>query len=518
MDVPIYRPVRTAPSRKGPRVSTGRNQAFDIIQHRAQQRLGEIDTAKAIDAFNSFRDEGRDELSNQLSKQGEDAIGVAESHKSWIDKRIKVYENESLAGFNQKAQFKRMALQYRAGNLNQAARHEAVQHQAWMNQTANNFLAGQMDDAAKAYNDPAIVEQIIGAYEYKLDGLFPGINKDAEKMVAAASIRTAAIEAAIRNDPAYALELIDKWQNVEGMNAEDLTVLRNRVETIIDENMVEAAYVEIKTIYNDDLDGAIEFLRSEDHDLNPEIANKVLSKIKTLRTERRLIKLQRETQIKDDVFNDANGLLRKGEMQAARAVIDGNPDISETDKRQWENGLTSVQPISDPDLYNNLTIKALSGELNPNDVIPHIGKGLTPNDAEHVRSKAIETRKGTYGTNPYKTATEFAESQIFGGSGLMQIKTPKDHVRYKNWIDDFDDALREGEQDNKKLSDMLDPDSKDYVVEKTLRPYLLTDMQKLSEQVEEFRKGLPVDKDKTDTIPKRKPNETIPEYLKRTGQ
>ena len=100
------------------------SQAFDIIQHRAQQRLGEIDTAKAIDAFNSFRDEGRDELNNQLSKQGEDAIGVAESHKTWTDKRIAAYDKEKLAGFSQKEQFKRMAMQYRAGNLNQLARHE----------------------------------------------------------------------------------------------------------------------------------------------------------------------------------------------------------------------------------------------------------------------------------------------------------------------------------------------------------------------------------------------------------
>lgn len=388
MDVPIYQSARTAPSRKGPRVSTQRNPAFDIIQYRAQQRLGEIDTAKAIDAFNAFRDEGRAELNNQLSKQGEDAVGIAESHKSWLDKRMGVYDKERLAGFSQKEQFNRMASQYRAGNLNRLARHEAVEHQNWMAQTAKNLLTGSMDEAAQ---NPDITEQLIGVYEYKIDGLFPGIDKSAEKMAGAAGIRVAAIEAAIRDNPVKAIELIDKWQDVEGMNAYDLTALRNRAENAVEKNITTGAYWKLKTMFPNDPESAVDYLDNEDN-------SKAIG-IETVQQQQYLVNLfeaeqvQKDNKEKEDTItardNEADLIaeaLRRNDMKTAMDTIENSTVLTEVEKLEYEsNFATAKKTVTDTILKSEIYLKIAKNEITHKaQYMMYQDQGLTAQDIQEL--------------------------------------------------------------------------------------------------------------------------------------
>jgi len=164
---------------------------------------------------------------------------------------------------------------------------------------------------------------------------------------------------------------------------------------------------------------------------------------------------------------------------------------------------------SDPDVYNVKLDLAYRGELDPDSVVQWIGRGLSSKDAEHIRKTAIGSHK-----EELKHELELRKLAIDAGRKMIVKGTLLTGFDASEVMDAFlfEHSLRdilEKEADPATRVRMLTPGTREYIVDSVLEPYLKSPMERLRNAAERM---------KPTGIEKRKPGESIADYLKRTGR
>lgn len=183
-----------------------------MLQQRGAQILQEHDSAVALGAFNSLRDEARAKLSDLLSREGGNAIGAQKEYDEWELKTRNRVSKQSLEAQTQQALFDKLAAQHRESDLNTLATHEARQHKIHKDQQLNAFtLVLERDIRESAFDDNAM-NGMIGEWFGAVDGLYPGQNKTAEKVAGLQGFRHAAMLELIDKDPKRAEIKLEEWK------------------------------------------------------------------------------------------------------------------------------------------------------------------------------------------------------------------------------------------------------------------------------------------------------------------
>ena len=172
--------------------------------------------------------------------------------------------------------------------------------------------------------------------------------------------------------------------------------------------------------------------------------------------------------------------------------------------------------ITDPQFYLTQLHKIYDarGAVDPNTIYP-VDKKLSQSDARYLRTLASQLKDEAL--KPVreleKLAIEDGRRQIVKGNSLIGFDASevRDAYLYEHALRQ---ALAKGEEAGKDPMDMLTPGTKDYIVDKTLAPFLKTPQERLQEQA--MRLSQP--STSGGNVPKRKPGETVEQYLKRTSQ
>jgi hypothetical protein len=234
-----------------------------------------------------------------------------------------------------------------------------------------------------------------------------------------------------------------------------------------------------------------------------------------------------------EVINKVSEYIRDGKYAIARIAVE-NAEIDEKDKLTLDKAIDSAisaktagqkDPfnVSSVSYVSDLLDKALNGELDPDSIIPIAWK-LSRQDANVVRETAKRALEGeeTFESELKKGAVYKIRNQILKGNQLMGF-TPES-ISDANLAEMEFLQMWHNETDREKRMNMANPASKDYVVDKIVKPYLKplnVQIEEMTQRIENMfneemgRKTGPPKKKK---VQKREGNETIEEYLKRTGQ
>jgi len=480
---------------------------FGEVANREFERIQkEQDAADALVADKTLRDSWREHEKSLYLREGKNARGVVNDASQWLEERKK----EIAEGLTRSAQqtLEPMFQSFRARQLDALGRHELTQHISYKKQTIDSILGEIKRSAAEDPFNVAATERELRRGRAAMETLFRGQNHDAVFAEFRADALNSQVLLMIQEDPYRAEEYLEQWKGEIG------TDNYRRAKAALEKGKVEAdtkagyvLYKEQFTLDDGTVDyaGAIEALNNDDSELDKDIRGAIKRVFKTEWEERRLIDSQARKAMEDKVFNNAAGLIRDGKLTEARAVV-ANSDLSETKKLAWERALTNPQEESDPEVYTQTTVRVLSKNINQDDIVRLIGNGLTANDGIKLVNTLQNER---YQSGAYKTAFSYGKDTLLSG-GLLDKKSPQDVERFKNFVDDLNDALEGGVSEGKNWNDMLDKDHKDYVVDKVLKPLVLTDMERIAEQRDALLGNENAD------VPRRKPGETINEYLKRT--
>lgn len=178
---------------------------------------------------------------------------------------------------------------------------------------------------------------------------------------------------------------------------------------------------------------------------------------------------------------------------------------------------------SDPAKYKEMRLQAANGALDPLDVLSEMNKTLSKADANFLYKEASKGKDPQYEVinRLYNQATTFAKNAFKEDYVNVLLTSGQDittlnpelligggqAARMNYFIAGLDQALEKGEKSGVSREKMLNPNSKEYIVDSMIQTYRETstgDLRSLNYSPA--------------GIPKRGKNESIDDYLKRTGQ
>lgn len=164
---------------------------------------------------------------------------------------------------------------------------------------------------------------------------------------------------------------------------------------------------------------------------------------------------------------------------------------------------------SDKATYNSKLIEAYEGKIkDPNSILGLVGKTLNGKDAEHIMGiaqKPIDEKEKVEKAS-IKRAIELGEKSI--RSGFLSGNDPNEEERAYKYEKDLTQTLEDGKIKGLEVNDMLDPNSKDYILDSLISRHTLTFEEEIMQKAERFTTT-------PSKVEKRKKGETINEYLKR---
>jgi len=456
-------------------------QVFDTVTSLQQQReerlRNNITLNKTVEIKNQLR---KDLLDTKAIKSGE-AIGITESETQRLQSPNNI--NTILQGIED--QEARSAVQQLYINevdkhLNQVATHEARQQDVYNTETKDNWRSSFIIETADTpVGDINSLFTSISEYEglSKNSGLFTD-----EEI-------TDTIDSAVLNT-------VKEWAWKDPILTEQLLEEnKDQLEGVLKENF-------------DDVKSAIRQGKKRAETDAKNAAAKAQEEIKK----------QQEVTRNDLLGQTRDGVLTSDKIRNSDLPAFGTGskksffDIIDRQAKQAEEEAEGAKKFeSDTDVYNSLVRQAHNGEIeDPNVPIDMIGLSLTTTDAEHIKSVIIKSQEED--TKVIARAIDDGQGVILKGN-ILTGQSTADKISARSFEIELSRLVEQGIGEGKSVEDMLtNTGSKDYLYGKVLNRYITTPQAALQNQVEEL-KGSPLDT----SIPQRKANESINDYLLRTS-
>lgn len=171
----------------------------------------------------------------------------------------------------------------------------------------------------------------------------------------------------------------------------------------------------------------------------------------------------------------------KGTLSANEIVRDDTLKASEKEHllRELKNNSLNMKTASDPNVFNRMVEEINSGKITSDDqILSKLGKGLTWSDVNHLR-KELNSGDGSQGQQEkvFKKGLDDIAKGMLTKSNAMGFKDPEGDVQLQKWRIFAAQKMQEGKEKGLTITQMTDPDSKDYIGK------YLTQFKKTPEQV-----------------------------------
>ncbi len=213
-----------------------------------------------------------------------------------------------------------------------------------------------------------------------------------------------------------------------------------------------------------------------------------------------LEKIQKDELTPDEVMQSPLNFAQKEHM--LRSIDAQTNKMNKTDQRVWNDLWTQINlPEDDPQKL-----------VDPKALYSFVGKGLSLTDMKQLQG-FIEDKGGpTYELR--KAFLSQAKSRISGTNPMMGIADPEGDQQFYSFMSTFQQSITDGQKEGKSLSQMLNPQSKDYVGW-TIDKYARNSQQRMNAAANIIKQNAQPVGAKAEP---RKQGESPADYLKRTGQ
>ena len=213
-----------------------------------------------------------------------------------------------------------------------------------------------------------------------------------------------------------------------------------------------------------------------------------------------LEKIQKDQLTPDDVMGSTLNFQQKEHM--LRSIDAQTNKLNKTDPRIWNDVWTRINlPEDDPQKI-----------VDPDTLYGYVGKGISLNDMGQLQ--AVITGKGGPTAELRKAFIKQAQSRISGSNPMMGIADPEGDQQFYAFMSTFQQSISDGQKEGKSMSQMLNPQSKDYVGW-TIDKYARNSKERTQAAANIIKQSAQPSGAKTEP---RKPGESPIDYLKRTGQ
>jgi hypothetical protein len=263
-----------------------------------------------------------------------------------------------------------------------------------------------------------------------------------------------------------------------------------------------------------------------DSGVKNELYGKIRTEERAARAEENLIKQQEREARKERSEEQMNKLfvdLETGKTGGFRRRVLDNDDL---DQRQKEHMLRLAEAKAaknlkvDPGVYLSLFNRIHADESDPKkirsdeDLWPYLGRGLDDRKLQFLR-KEVAGYNTEAGRNEARLKSDFfkkAQEALVKKDPVFGLPDLEGRDNYLRFVDQFNEAYQEGKAKGLRPSDMLNPDSKDFLG-KLITPYVKTSKQRMNSISQSMRPAPSVTPAPT-PVPKND-GESWSDYLKR---
>jgi hypothetical protein len=447
------------------------------LYDRTVQAKQERDAVKATNSFTAFSDSLGQSFIDRLSRKGANAFGVYEEYKTFYDNAAKkaaeqLENDDQVLFFAEKSAALRKSQLSRLQTLEAGAQQEAKSNSigALRTITEKNANENVFDDASR--------ELLLATYIKGYREQYPGQNVEEDINENVKDIRQNFLRMMIAQDPYKAKAYNTEWKSIIGGANYAANIKRIRSEI---------KYLENKQ-------------KKNDSDSKKAIENSWYKAVAAADGANN--------------YDEWKRLIDNAPLELAKAA--------RNERKALDKALTDTVTRTDPNVFDVLYDTALNGTLDIAEVrAKNLHKDLTRKDFEVLQKVNIEAsdEKLEYFNDQYKTARRAIEETVGGGTSLIGYKFPRKKALA---LQDLTQAVQEGQkkglspEEMVKIVDLSDPDSEANKILVRHKPTLNDALEDMRRQLKE---ATPVEPKAAETpIKQRLPNETIADYLKRTGQ
>ena len=146
----------------------------EVITNRSAALVDQFDQTKAMDAFNTYREQARGVLTDLTKKEGLDAQGIQGQYDEWSKKTRDQIVKSNLDAPIQQTYFDKIMDQRTQADLDHLAQHETNQLIKSQKVSFDGYTSQGIKDARVNSSNPQRVNQIVSDWETEIDTKFPG--------------------------------------------------------------------------------------------------------------------------------------------------------------------------------------------------------------------------------------------------------------------------------------------------------------------------------------------------------
>ena len=406
--------------------------------------------------------------------KGRNAFGLQKTAEKQIEDLNKHINEKVLTNDRQRAGFSLTYSGNRNSWLNSMARHEAAEDQKNTTAMMSELVVGTADFIQNNSGNPGEIGRVIAEFGVKIEEMNRGMNMTGYIYKNVLAFKAIAAKALQDNLKSSAWEMANRINKVSGYE--------------------EA----VKYLHND----------ARKAGLNQESINALEADIGLENTITETKRREAKEKATEDESRAIGRTIEKGDLLKARQLLSNSTFLSGDAILKWTNAIEAKAngvkiESSSPDVYRVLRSKALNGRISDiqTGVMSLVGTHLTKDDADYI----VQINKDAQNTEIKdlsaltNEAYQALEERIKQGSSFMGYSPPSADKSYKAGVQ-LRNMLRE-EKDHSKQRDMLNPESKNYVIDKIVARYskkgtnALFDSNALIEKLMEIDKKVPPKKD-----------------------
>lgn len=235
---------------------------------------------------------------------------------------------------------------------------------------------------------------------------------------------------------------------------------QNEIRGWIDINPYKAKEMIQNGTWDKDLSDDVK--QSMIHESNQGIRAAEIEKNRTKKLQDDADDAQREA-IKDDFLSKASS----GSLSAHEIVRNEHLTSSEKEHflREVKNNSLNMKSASNPTLFNDMVEQINSGKITSDEqILKKLGNGLTYADVVHLR-KELNSDSNDSGKQEkvFKKGLDDIAKGMLTKSNGMGFKDPEGDVQLQKWRIFAAQKFEEGKQKGLSITQMTDPDSKDFI-------------------------------------------------------